>query len=120
MARWRRITYEAAKQSKQIVVPPVDFAGSLEGALDLLGQEGMFSLVLEPSAPLGLKEAVADHTEPARLALWVGPEGGWTAVELECFKCAGAQMARLGRSVLRTETAGPVAVAVTRLALEDW
>ena len=36
--------------------------------------------------------------------------------------CCGAGMtpARLGRGVLRTETAGPVAVAVARLALGDW
>ncbi len=120
MARWRRITYEAAKQSKQVVVPSVDFAGPLEDALDLLGQEGTSSLVLEPSSPLGLKEAVLALAEPARLALWVGPEGGWAAAELDCFKRAGARIARLGRSVLRTETAGPVAVAVARLALEDW
>ena len=33
---------------------------------------------------------------------------------------AGVEAARLGRSVLRTETAGPVAVALVRLGLRDW
>jgi 16S rRNA (uracil1498-N3)-methyltransferase len=50
----------------------------------------------------------------------VGPEGGWTAGELDQFTGAGVSTVRLGRSILRTETAGPVAVAVARLALGDW
>ena len=57
---------------------------------------------------------------PRSLALWVGPEGGWTESESEQFRAAEITGVRLGRSVLRTETAGPVAVAVARLALGDW
>ena len=47
-------------------------------------------------------------------------ESGWTAAERDDLLAAGVATARLGRGVLRTETAGPVTVAVARLALGDW
>lgn len=90
-------------------------------------------LILEPGAPedlshvLGATLARSRHSdgEPAPdqalcLSLWVGPEGGWTDAELHSVLARGAVMARLGRATLRTETAGPVGVAVTRLELDDW
>jgi 16S rRNA (uracil1498-N3)-methyltransferase len=121
LARWRRIAQEAAKQSKQVAVPPVEVASSVGHALDDLGASGTFSLVLEPTAPAGVHEILSrPGARFTRLALWVGPEGGWSAAEREQFSAADVERARLGRSVLRTETAGPVAVAVARLALGDW
>lgn len=67
----------------------------------------------------GALAAQAAASSPA-LALWVGAEGGWTAAERDLFAARGLPKARLGRSVLRAETAGPVAVAVARLLLGDW
>jgi len=67
-----------------------------------------------------LCELLAPGGAAAGVALWIGPESGWTEEELEVLKVAGAEPARLGRGVLRTETAGAVAVAVARLALGDW
>lgn len=121
LARWRRIAQEAAKQSKQVAVPPVDLAASVGDALDALRERGALSLVLDPAASDGLQEMVARQQAQAMcVALWVGPESGWTGAESEQFLAADIGSARLGRSVLRTETAGPVAVAVARLALRDW
>jgi 16S rRNA (uracil1498-N3)-methyltransferase len=121
LARWRRITREAAKQSKQIAVPPVEVTSSVEQALRYLSATETLSLVLDPTASVGLQEVLGPHrSRPACVALWVGPESGWTAGESEQFSAAGLESARLGRSILRTETAGPVAVAVARLALGDW
>ncbi|HKY32022.1 MAG TPA: RsmE family RNA methyltransferase, partial [Candidatus Polarisedimenticolia bacterium] len=44
--------------------------------------------------------------------LAVGPEGGWAPAEIEAAGRAGFTAATLGRRVLRTETAGIVAVAL--------
>ena len=52
--------------------------------------------------------------------LVVGPEGGIAADELEAFAGAGAQLVRLGETVLRTSTAGPAALAVVSTALGRW
>lgn len=135
LERWRRIVVEAAKQSKQSVVPSVEFADSLEAALECLHIEGIMSIVLEPSASSTLSEVLGRRTmadgarsssatvgeiEEADIALWVGPESGWSREESEWFAAAGIEAARLGRSVLRAETAGPVAVAAARLVTGDW
>lgn len=124
LQRWGRIVREAAKQSKQLVVPPVIFAGPAGDALDHPEVAEARSVVLEPGAPSSLAALLGhprgDEGQESAIALWVGPEGGWTMDEHRLFKGRGLSTARLGRGVLRTETAGPVAVAVTRLLLGDW
>ena len=133
LARWRKLAREAAKQSKQVAIPSVDFAASLEDALAQVGRAGARSVFLDPRADMALDELVrglagsaafgegaGGQHESAAIALWVGPESGWSEHEYERLRAAGVEAARLGRSVLRTETAGPVAVALVRLGLRDW
>jgi 16S rRNA (uracil1498-N3)-methyltransferase len=124
-SRWERIAREAAKQSKQVAVPPVGLYPTTGAALDWLREQQALSIVLDPRASQSLEEVlrpVAPLADgPARpVALWVGPEGGWSPKERDLFAERGIESARLGRGVLRAETAGPVAVAVTRLLLGDW
>lgn len=133
LVRWRRIAREAAKQSKQTAVPWVDIAESVGDGLDRTTGSGAMTVILEPEALSDLRHvlraALAQQEVsgggpasglPSCVSLWVGPEGGWTEAELEVFLARGATTARLGQGVLRTETAGPVAVAVARLELGDW
>jgi 16S rRNA (uracil1498-N3)-methyltransferase len=121
LARWRRIILGAAKQSKQVAVPGVEVAGSIAEALATLEGSATLSLLLEPSAPKGIWDRLPlDGAPVARVALWVGPESGWTSGESAQLTGAGVGSVRLGQSTLRAETAGPVAVAVTRLLLRDW
>jgi 16S rRNA (uracil1498-N3)-methyltransferase len=51
--------------------------------------------------------------EAARIALVVGPEGGLSEGEIADLKALGAGVASMGEYILRTETAGPIAVALT-------
>ena len=52
------------------------------------------------------------------VSLFVGPEGGWSEDELRDAEEARLAMAQLGPYRLRSETAGMVAVARARAALE--
>ena len=54
-----------------------------------------------------------------RLALIVGPEGGWSAEELASAQRRGLTPIRFGDRVLRTETAGLALIAAT-VALQGW
>ena len=68
-----------------------------------------------PNAPeLEVLETVV--SSPA--ALFIGPEGGWSEEELRMSEEAGLAQAQLGPFRLRSETAGIVAVARARAALE--
>jgi 16S rRNA (uracil1498-N3)-methyltransferase len=119
--RWRRIAMEAAKQSKHTRVPWVAASASVPEALRSMQAACRTSVVLDPAASRSLPQVLAEAVEvPQRTCLWIGPEGGWNPGELDLLAAAGVGAAVMGRSVLRTETAGPVAVAVTRLVLQDW
>jgi 16S rRNA (uracil1498-N3)-methyltransferase len=52
--------------------------------------------------------------------LVVGPEGGIAPEELAAFTGAGAVPVRLGENILRTSTAGAVALAVLCARLGRW
>lgn len=121
--RWRRIAKEAAKQSRRLSIPVVEVAPSLVAARAHLDAGGWAGLVLDPLTGHPFRkavEAVAQMSQPARVALWVGPESGWSEAELTWFGLEELPVVALGREVLRTETAGPVGAAVCRFALGDW
>jgi len=121
--RWRRIAREAAKQSRRLSIPVVEVAPSFADACAYLDAGGWAGLVLDPMNRCSFRTVVVEvarMSQPARVALWVGPESGWSEAERTWFENEGLPLVSLGREVLRTETAGPVGAAVCRFALGDW
>ena len=112
LERWRSTAREAGKQSRRAWFPVVQ---EPSGTADLLTLPGQL-LVLHEAASLSLS-SVDLSTD---VVLVVGPEGGITPEELEVFQAAGALVARLGPSVLRTSTAGAVAAAVVSSRTGRW
>jgi 16S rRNA (uracil1498-N3)-methyltransferase len=111
--RWRRIARQAAEQSRQWSVPEVAHPIELKAALAL---DVPAKIVLaEWHADLSLKQALSNGM--SRLALALGPEGGWTESELRAFCESGWVAASLGTTILRTETAAIAALAVVRAEL---
>ena len=112
VGRWRRVAEAAARQSLRFRVPEVREPVAFEGAVREVGEAG----VLLHTAP-GL-EAV-ESVVGLPVCLFVGPEGGWGEGELRLAEEAGLAFAQLGPYRLRSETAGVVAVARARAALES-
>jgi 16S rRNA (uracil1498-N3)-methyltransferase len=101
--RWQRVSEEAAKQSRRGVIPKV----MLPVALDMLDFAG-FDTVLaayENEQTVSLKTALREQCG-AKIAIIVGPEGGFSEAEIETLKQKGARSVSLGTRILRTETAG--------------
>jgi 16S rRNA (uracil1498-N3)-methyltransferase len=109
--RWRRVAKAAARQSLRIGLPEVAEPVDLPGAIWEAGENGV---LLHNSPELEALECVI--SSPA--ALFIGPEGGWSEEELRLAGEAGLAPAQLGPYRLRSETAGMVAVARARAALE--
>lgn len=116
--RWARIAHEAAKQSLQPWWPEVAPLHSTKELLTLSTEASV--VVLDPDAPLSLAAVVELLPADKPIALVVGPEGGISDEERDQLIAAGASVGRLGPTVLRTSTAGPVALAVTLAGRGMW
>ena len=98
--------------------PEVAELHSTEAVHDLLGDAGAGGLVLHEGATVAL--ATVDLPAGQDLVVVIGPEGGIAPDELTAFTSAGATPVRLGRSVLRTSTAGVAALAALSVRLARW
>jgi 16S rRNA (uracil1498-N3)-methyltransferase len=117
--RWRRVAEAAAKQAKRSAIPDVAEAVKLRDAIGMLADfDGAVVLWEECEGP-GIEAAVTRCArEPnSRIALIVGPEGGLSAEEVDALGAIGAIPATLGPTILRTETAAVVALALAISAL---
>ena len=119
--RWAQIVREASKQAIRASVPAVHAVHSTAQLAALGAEEGTLLLVLDPTAEHSIADTdLAPMRAAERVILVVGPEGGIDPAELERFAAAGAVGVRLGPSILRTSTAGPVALAVLSARLGRW
>ncbi len=113
LEHWRGVVVSACEQSGRAVIPEVfpvlDFSDWLER-----GDDGS-RLVLVPGAEMPLSRAELD----GRVHLVVGPEGGFSEIELGLARSHGVEAVSLGPRVLRTETAAPAAVAVLQALAGD-
>ncbi|GGX25976.1 ribosomal RNA small subunit methyltransferase E [Streptomyces malachitofuscus] len=109
LAKWRATAREAGKQSRRVRFPSVADAVTSKGVASLLA-EAAFAAVLHESGTEPL--STAGLPVSGDIVLVVGPEGGVSPEELALFEAAGARAYRLGRSVLRTSTAGTAAAAL--------
>ena len=103
-ARYQRIAESAAGQSMRGIVPKVADAISFETALAHMDCEALTLVAYEEEKHLSLKHAL---TQPAckKINLWIGPEGGFDAEEVDALAKKGACIVTLGKRILRTETA---------------
>ena len=100
LERWNTICREAAMLAARLRVPEVLTASSADAAI---GAED-FPVLLARESP----QRLADLTTPRDLALFIGPEGGWTERELQL----GMTTASLGSRNLRADTAALVGLSI--------
>jgi len=110
-SRWRRIAAEAAKQCRRADLPEVSDPVSFQTALDMVGGADLILLLWEGERVQTLASALHDAA-PRRVALLVGPEGGFDQAEVRQAINRGAIPVTLGQLILRTETAGIAAAAM--------
>jgi 16S rRNA (uracil1498-N3)-methyltransferase len=117
LAKWRAAAREAGKQSRRVRFPEVADAATTKQVASLLA-DADFAAVLHESGDEPL--VTAELPTEGDIVLVVGPEGGVAPEELALFADAGARAYRLGRSVLRTSTAGTAAASVLLARTGRW
>ncbi|HPE05077.1 MAG TPA: 16S rRNA (uracil(1498)-N(3))-methyltransferase [Thauera sp.] len=115
VAHWQQVAVAACEQCGRNRVPEIR---PLQALAPWLGaHRDALNYVLAPGGAAGF----ADEPEPKDVVhLLVGPEGGWSEVEIAAFDAAGCRPVRLGPRVLRTETAGLAAVAALQARWGDF
>lgn len=118
--RWERIVIEAAQQSRRDYLPEVREVTRLREAV---GEDGYDVRLLLDEADHGTMPLLAalppaESRRPGdRVALLLGPEGGWTDEERALATGAGWRGVSLGPQILRAETA---AVAGASIVMGAW
>lgn len=107
LARLRRVAVAAVEQSGRSVVPAIGGSGPLPALIEELAAAGAALRVLDAGGrPVELAAAAV------RVALLVGPEGGWSPAEQELFDRLRVTRWSLGDRILRVETAALVAAGL--------
>jgi 16S rRNA (uracil1498-N3)-methyltransferase len=110
--RWQRIALQASEQSRRPGPPEIAAPAKLK---EFASGTGPCIVLAESENNTRLRDAL--RSCPSDLTLAIGPEGGWTADELQWFRDSGWTAASLGDTILRAETAAIVATALALDAL---
>lgn len=112
LARWRSTAREAAKQSRRLHVPQVSEPVTTRQLAGRVARTDCALLLHEEA-----QQSLADIELPAAgtVLIIIGPEGGIAAEEFNELTSAGAQPVLISDGILRTSTAGVVALAALKL-----
>jgi len=106
MLHWRKVLISSCEQSGRARLPELLPAQPLTDWAQQTADSAR--LVLSPDA----EKSLASINIAGALELAVGPEGGFDDREMELLGRHGVLPVHMGPRVLRTETAGPAAIAI--------
>ena len=121
IARWNTISETAAKQSKRAVIPKVSSVMTVEEALkDCNGfDHKMIPYELADHDSMNETRKAIESIKPgSRVAVFIGPEGGFEDEEVSLAVDAGFVPITLGHRILRTETAPLVVLSWISYSIE--
>lgn len=108
--RWQKIADEAAGQSGRGILPEIEPPLTFRQALARLRDGGAPVVVFYEGGGAPLSTLVGRDCR--RLAVVIGPEGGFERSEIDTLTAQGASPATLGPRILRCETAPLAALSV--------
>jgi hypothetical protein len=117
VAKWEAAALAAAKQSRRAYIPQITGL-KVTSEVEKLIAEADLALVLDEQAEESVKNLPL--ADAKNIVLIIGPEGGITEEESAAFQAAGAKSILLGPEVLRTASAGMVALAAIGMRTARW
>jgi 16S rRNA (uracil1498-N3)-methyltransferase len=115
LVHWQGVVISACEQSGRAFLPGVKVPVPL--AEWLAAADESTRLVLDTAATTRLTSLSIEDQD---VSILVGPEGGFSNREMEAMQAGGVTAVSLGPRVLRTETAGPAAIAVLQAGRGDF
>lgn len=119
VSRWQGIAEAAAKQSKRAVIPQVRSAMNIKEAIAYAQDMEVKIIPYELAEGMQHTKQIIEAVQPGqRIAVFIGPEGGFEESEIRLALEAGIEPVTLGRRILRTETAGFTVISWLMYQLE--
>ena len=113
--RWRKIALEATKQCERAMLMEVDEPLSVSDYLDRLDSASGEFFIFSERSGRGLP-ASCGHKKTTAL---IGPKGGWEDSEIELATQCGFVPVKLGRRIMRAETAAIAFAAILQHRFGD-
>ncbi len=118
--RLQAVALSAAKQAKRGIIPEVSDVMSIAQAVNAAKD---YDLVLVPYENANgmqyAKEVIQSASEFKKIAIFIGPEGGFEENEVAMIEAIGGKTISLGHRILRTETAGMTVLSLLMFQLEQ-
>lgn len=112
IARWQGIAEAAAKQCKRAVIPQIKNVMIMSEAVSYASAMDVKLIPYELAEGMErTKELLDSVSARSSVAVFIGPEGGFTEKEISHAERCGIQPVTLGKRILRTETAGLVVLS---------
>lgn len=112
---WQSIIVSACEQSGRAILPTLHGLQPMKTALNQLHCD--FQLMLHPNTTTATEKL---PQRVKRLAILIGPEGGFSPQEVTQATQAGVVQKQLGQRILRTETATVSALSLAQYLWGDW
>lgn len=108
IVRWQNIAEVAAKQCSRDVIPKVNKIQNINDLYEILKEYDLIVVLYENEKSITLSDV--QISDAKKIAVIIGPEGGFEESEIMILKEYGYKIVTLGKRILRTETA-PIAIS---------
>ncbi len=117
--RWQAIAESAAKQSKRNIVPVINPVQTFSELMKKTEEFDVFLVPYESEDGMNsTRHALSKIKSGSKIAILIGPEGGFDDKEIEICRSKHTDIISLGKRILRTETAAVTSVGMCMLYCE--
>ena len=120
ISRWNTIARSAAKQSQRGIIPQVTPVMKFADAVKEASKCDLAVVAYEKAKGMEYsKKILGDVKGKKNIAVFIGPEGGFSEEEINAAFESGVTAVSLGHRILRTETAGLTILSIIMFGLEE-
>ena len=121
--RWQKIAEVASKQCGRNMIPNINNIIDVKDICNIIDDYDTVLVAYENEKENKLKDALKSLKQMAKsnykLAIVIGPEGGFEPNDINLLKGKGAKIITLGSRILRTETVALNMISIINYELED-
>jgi 16S rRNA (uracil1498-N3)-methyltransferase len=116
--RLEKVAMAAIKQCRRAYLPEISSPIDLKNFMKETDPDTL-NLIFVPAANAESIDRIEIDDNVNRVTVLVGPESGFTSAEVQHAAEKGYKLVSMGKRILRTETAGPISVALVMIRLGE-